>query len=337
MVREATLFTGILHWILAALLLALGSSHLLAQQRNPGGAPATVQTRQPAPRQHNLQRLAAGTVFRDCAGCPEVVVIPPGNLSVGSPEIEAGRMDRGEPRQSLAIPAAIGVGKYEVTRAQFARFARESGHAPSGGCFAWNGSRYEQDASKDWRNPGFAQTDKEPVVCVNWNDAKAYAEWLTKKTGKRYRLPTEMEWEYAARAGNPTSRPWGDNPGAACRYANVADAAAKRDVPGTASWTFHECNDKHAYTAPVGSYRPNAFGLYDMLGNAWEWTEDCLNEESVGAPADDGDRSSGECGRRVLRGGAWVDSPAFVRYDFRFFIGSDDRDFYIGFRVARTD
>jgi formylglycine-generating enzyme required for sulfatase activity len=336
-VREATVFTGILRWILATLLLALGSSHLLAQQRNLGGAPTTVQTRQPAPRQSNLQRLAAGTVFRDCAYCPELVVIPPGNFTMGSPENEAGRMSREEPQQSVAIPSAIGVGKYEVTKAQFARFVRESGHVASGGCFVWNGSKYEQDASKDWRNPGFAQTDKDPVVCVNWNDANAYTAWLTKKTGKRYRLPTEAEWEYAARAGTQTSRPWGDNASDACRYANVADATAKRDVPGTASWTFHECNDNHAYTAPVGSYQPNAFGLYDMLGNAWEWTEDCWREEYTGAPSDDGDASSGDCGRRVLRGGGWVDSPAFVRYDFRFFIGSDDRDFYLGFRVARTD
>ena len=241
------------------------------------------------------------------------------------------------PRYSVAIPGAFGVGKYEVTKAQFARFVQESGHTTSGGCYAWSGSKYEQDESKDWRNPGFAQTNKHPVVCVNWNDAKAYTEWLTKKAGKRYRLLTEAEWEYAARAGRQTSRPWGDNASDACRYANVADAAAKRDVPGTASWTFHECNDRRAYTAPVGSYPPNAFGLHDVLGNAWEWTEDCWNEEYAGAPSDGRDWSRGDCGQRVLRGGSWVDSPPFVRYDFRFRIGSDDRDFYIGFRVARTD
>ena len=128
-------------------------------------------------------------------------------------------------------------------------------------------------------------------------------------------------------------------PGAsdACRYANVADAAAKRGVPGTATWTFHECNDKHAYTAPVGSYRSNAFGLYDMLGNAWEWTQDWVNEENGGAPSDDRDRPNADCGYGVVLGGGWVDSAAFVRYDFRFFIGSDDRDFYNGFRVVRTD
>mgnify|MGYP001576003352 CR=1 FL=1 len=278
-------------------------------------------------------------MFRDCANCPELVVIPPGSVTVGLPENEAERNNGQGPQVSLSISAAIGLGKYEVTRAQFARFVRESGHAASGGCFVWNGGKYEQDASRDWRNPGFAQTDKDPVVCVNWNDAKAYTGWLTKKTGRRYRLPTELEWEYAARAGDRTSRPWGDgdNANGACRYANVADATAKRVVPGTASWTFHECNDNRAYTAPAGRYRPNAFGLYDMLGNAWEWTEDCLKEEFAGTPSGNGDPPNGECSRRALRGGAWVDSPAFVRYDFRFFIASDDRDFYAGFRVVRTD
>jgi len=264
-------------------------------------------------------------------------VIPPGSFIAGSFESEAAGTNREELQPSVAIPSAIGVGKYEVTKTQYARFVQESGRATSGGCFAWNGSKYEQDASKDWRRPGFAQTDKDPVVCVNWNDAKAYTEWLTRKTGKGYRLPTEAEWEYAARAGSVTARPWGDNPGDACLYANVADTTAKRGVPGTASWTFHECNDKHAYTAPAGSYRPNAFGLYDMLGNVWEWTEDCVNEENEGAPPDDRERPIAGCGQRVLRGGGWVDSPAFVRYDFRFFINADNRDFYNGFRVVRTD
>jgi len=289
-----------------------------------------------SPRQNDLQRLAAGTVFRDCADCPEMVVIPPGSVSVDSSGDGAGTGPE-EPQRAVKLAAAIGVGKYEVTRAQFARFARETGNATKGSCFVWSGVRYEHDASKDWRNPGFAQTDKDPVVCVNWNDAKAYAAWLAKKSGKPYRLPTEAEWEYAARAGSAALRPWDDDARAACRYANVADLRAMRDVPGTASWLFHDCDDHHAYTAPVGSYQPNAFGLYDMLGNVWEWTEDCQDENSDGASSKGRDCSKGACCRRVLRGGGWVDSPNFVRYDFRFFIGSGDRDFYIGFRVARTD
>lgn len=321
--REAGASTGRRRWILAALLLALGSSHAYA--------------RQPASQNNDLLRLAPGTVFRDCARCPELVLIAPGSLTVATPESVAGLTGHGEPRRTLAIPSAIGMGKYEVTRAQFAHFVRESGHAVSGGCFVWSDGKYVQNASRDWRHPGFAQTDKDPVVCVNWNDAKAYTEWLTKQTGKRYRLPTEAEWEYAARAGSQRPQPWGKKASAACRYANVADASAKRKVPGTASWTFHTCNDKHAYTAPVGSYRPNAYGLYDMMGNVWEWTEECWKEEGPNAASNGRGGPGAECGERVLRGGSWVDSPAFVRYDFRFRIGAGDHDCYIGFRVARTD
>lgn len=362
-VREAA--AGILRCVFAALLLASGSSALLAQPRNPGlaapgsgeqrfalvignsrykaaplNAPDAVQTLLPAARQNDLQRLAAGTVFRDCADCPEMVVIPSGTLTftLGPADGDTGQANGEWPALAVALPEAFGMGKYEVTRAQFARFALESGHAPAGGCFVWNGRNYGQDASRDWRNPGFEQTANDPVVCVNWNDAKAYADWLTNKTGVRYRLPTEVEWEYAARAGRQTPRPWGDNASDACRYANVADASTRRDVPGTAgSWAFHECDDRHAYTAPAGSYLPNAFGLYDMMGNAWEWTEDCPTDEYAGGPSSRREGPLAECSQRVLRGGSWVDNPPLVRYDFRFRIGAEDRDFYIGFRVTRVE
>ena len=335
MVKEFIVFIGILRCMVALLLLVLGGAPLFAQQRASDGAAAKAQARRPAPQQNSLQRLTAGTVFRDCADCPEMVVIAPGSVSVRAANGDAGQAGREDPQHSLAIAHALGLGKYEVTKAQFARFVQESGHTASGGCFVWSGGRYWQDASKDWRDPGFAQTDNDPVVCVNWGDAKAYAAWLSKKAGRSYRLPTEAEWEYAARAGVQTPRPWGGDAGDACRYANVADASAKRDVPGTTTWVFHECDDQHAYTAPVGSYPPNAFGLYDTLGNAWEWVEDCFGDDNPGANG--AEATSQECGRRMLRGGGWVDSPAFVSYDFRFFIGPDDRDFYIGFRVARTD
>ena len=332
------MFAGILRVAVAALLFSLGSSHALAQPRHPDDAPAAMRTPQPKPQQYTLPHLAPGTVFRDCADCPEIVVVPAGVLNVRSPESGAARMGTDAPPRSLAIPQAIGVGRYEVTRDQFARFVHQSGHATGGGCFAWNGSRYLQDASKDWRHPGFAQTGSDPVVCVNWYDAKAYADWLTKKTGRHYRLPTEAEWEYAARAGAQGSRPWGEDTSAACRYANVADASAKRAVLGVAgSWTFHDCDDHYAYTAPVGSFPPNAFGLYDMLGNAWEWTAGCWNADQTGPAPVGRSSASAKCNESVLRGGGWVDSPDFVSYDFRFFIGPRDRDFYSGFRVVRTD
>ena len=316
------------------LLLASTGMHALAQDRDSGAERKAAKSPPSQVQAKDLRRLAAGSAFRDCADCPQMVVIPVGSVTVGVPN---GGADSGAAPRVLSLPKVIGIGKYEVTRAQFARFVQETGHATTGSCFVWSGTGYRRDASKNWRDPGFEQKDKEPVVCVNWNDAKAYADWLSRKSGKTYRLPTEAEWEYAARAGSPDVRPWRDDARNACRYANVADRRTMRDVPGTTNWLFHDCDDRHAYTAPVGSYRANAFGLFDMLGNAWEWTEDCRDEENGVTPADEAACPKGTCCRRVLRGGAWVDSPVFVSYDFRFFIASEDRDVYAGFRVARVD
>ncbi|SRR6266571_1223502 len=291
----------------------------------------------PSATVNDLQRLAAGTVFRDCADCPEMVVIPPGRFAMGSPHSEAERYADEGPVHSVAISGRFGVGRYEVTKGQFARFVQERGYSASRGCYVWNGNNIEQDASKDWRNPGFRQTDTEPVVCVNWDDAKAYAQWLTQKTGKPYRLLTEAEWEYAARAGRQESRPWGDNPNEGCRYANVADYSTKTGVPGAGGWVVHHCSDGRAYTAPVGSYRPNAFGLYDMIGNAWEWTEDCWNDNYAGAPSDGSAWASGNCGLHVLRGGSWHNDSHIARSAFRGRYDTRFRRDNHGFRVARTN
>jgi formylglycine-generating enzyme required for sulfatase activity len=290
-----------------------------------------------AQEQNDLRRLAPGTVFRDCTDCPEMVVVPPGNFSMGSPDAERGRdKDREGPVHPVTLSRTLGVGKYEVTKAQFARFAQETGFSSSGGCYAWNGEKVEHNTAKSWLNPGFAQTENDPVVCVSWDDAKAYTQWLARKTGKAFRLLSEAEWEYAARAGSRSSRPWGDDPRLACRYANVADTTAKNGVPGFSGLAMHECDDGHAYTAPVGSYQPNAFGLYDMIGNVWEWTEDCWNETYAGAPGDGSARTAGDCDRRVLRGGSWDVNPEVARSAYR---GGDAiglRDVDFGFRVART-
>ena len=276
-----------------------------------------------------------GKAFRDCSACPELVTIPAGSLSVGTREDQIKDTERVEPPHTVAIPRALAVGRFEVTKAEFARFVNETGYSASGSCFVWTGQGYRQDPAKDWRDPDFMQKANEPVVCVNWDDAQAYAAWLARKTGKAYRLPTEQEWEYAARAGNIGLWPWGEDEDRACAYANIADASTKRGVPGTGGWRFHDCDDGHAYTAAVGGYRPNAFGLYDTTGNVWEWTEDCVLEEDRAPLTKGGEKPPNGCAQRVVRGGSWVDSPLFVRYDFRFRINPQDRDVYIGFRVVR--
>ena len=191
----------------------------------------------------------------------------------------------------------------------------------------------ESQPVTSWRNPGLAQADSHPALCVSWNDARAYAQWLSRKTGQRYRLPTEAEWEYAARAGTSAARYWGDEPGQACRFANVADQSRFQTL---SFGQKHECNDGHYFTAPVGSYTQNLFGLYDMLGNVWEWTEDCWNASYAGAPSDGIAWLTGDCAQRVCRGGSWSTVPRFARSAARHKNAADHRDNLTGFRLART-
>ena len=286
-----------------------------------------------------------GTVFQDCADCPRMVVVPAGEFTMGSPGSEAGRgVDEG-PQRLVSIAQPFALGRGEVTVAEFRRFADESGYRTEAerdtraqGC---SGFIYADPAASgpggpqvtSWRSPGLAQADSHPVLCVSWNDARAYAQWLSRKTGKRYRLPTEAEWEYAARAGGATARYWGEDPMQACRYANVADQSRFQ------TWSFgqkHECTDGHYFTAPAAGYSPNRFGLYDMLGNAWEWTEDCWNASYAGAPADGSAWLAGDCTQRVCRGGSWSTVPRFARSAARHKNTADYRDNLTGFRLART-
>ena len=286
-----------------------------------------------------------GTVFQDCPECPRMVVIPAGDFTMGSPASEAGRgVDEG-PQRQVSIAQGFALGRSEVTVAEFRRFADESGYRTEAerdvralGC---SGFIYADPAAAgpgaqavtSWRRPGLAQAESHPVLCVSWNDARAYAQWLSRKTGKRYRLPTEAEWEYAARAGSTAARYWGDDPAQACRYANVADQSRFQ------TWGFgqkHECTDGHYFTAPAGGYASNRFGLYDMLGNAWEWTEDCWNASYAGAPSDGNAWLGGDCGQHVLRGGSWSTVPRFARSATRHKNPAEFRDNLTGFRLART-
>ncbi len=285
-----------------------------------------------------------GTVFQDCADCPRMVVLPAGEFTMGSPAAEAGRgFDEG-PQRVVSIAQPFALGRAEVTVAEFRRFADESGYrteaerdARAQGC---SGFIYADPAAANpggpavtsWRSPGLTQAESHPVLCVSWNDARAYAQWLSKKTARRYRLPSEAEWEYAARAGSVSARHWGEDPVQACRFANVADQSRFQ------TWGFgqkHECTDGHYFTAPAGGYAPNRFGLYDMLGNAWEWTEDCWDASYAGAPADGAAASTGDCAQRVLRGGSWSTVPRFARSATRYRNTADHRDNLTGFRLAR--
>src|SRR5215467_16053884 len=206
----------------------------------------------------------APRAFRDCSDCPLMIAIPPARFLMGSPPQEAGRNESEGPVHEVVIEYGFAIGQFDVTVAEFRMFADATGY-------------HTDDQKCDWRAPKsrgvlLHQADNEPVVCVNWNDARAYAGWLGARTGKPYRLPSEVEWEYAARAGSTTSRPWGE-------------ALSRNDANfGTDACcgAFASGKDRWLYTSPVGAFPPNRFGLYDVLGNVWQWTEDCGGEDYAG-------------------------------------------------------
>ena len=246
-----------------------------------------------------------------------------------------------QPVHPVAVPA-FAAGKFEVTRGEFAAFVAATGHEPAPGCLTGRNpivvgqrpARWSFDPAASWRDPGYPAGDDQPVVCVAWADASAYAAWLSMRTGKSYRLLSEAEFEYAIRAGTTTEYWWGDDPDALCAYANGGDLAAQREIP---SWPAARCDDGHAFTAPVGSYRPNAFGLYDMAGNAWKWTADCYAPSYDPQPRDGSAYAGGSCEHRVLRGGSMGWGVVDLRSSQRNGLlpptlkGGD-----IGFRVARS-
>ena len=286
-----------------------------------------------------------GQRFRDCSACPEMVVVPAGTFIMGSPESEEGRLrtvydedgtairwtviDEVElevevgqrlvvvegPQRYVTIESPFAVGVYEVTFDEWDACAR------AGGC---GGLIPDHEG---WGR------GRRPVINVNWDEAQTYVRWLLNETGNEYRLLSEAEWEYVARAGTVTARYWGETPSEQCRYANGADAVALAANPG---WRTAPCSDGHLGTAPVGSYDLNPFGLYDVLGNVWEWTQDCWNERYSGGPADGTAWESGDCSTRVQRSGGWANEPESLRSASRSRVSAGDRYSTAGFRIARS-
>ena len=271
---------------------------------------------------------------RDCPNCPELVTVQGGEFVMGSGKDEKLREPDEEPAHRVTVSGPLAVGKYEVTRRQYAEFVKDTKREHKGGCNSTLGGRFNKNPKALWSNPGFTQKDDEPVVCVSWDDARAYVTWLSKKTGKAYRLPSEAEWEYLARAGTTGRRYWPDtDDAAACKFASVADTTFKRVSPGM---PIFPCSDEFTYTAPVGRFPANAFGLHDMLGNASEWVEDCWNGDYAYAPATGAARTTGSCTERGFRGGAWNGKPATVRAAYRDRESIEERHDNLGFRVVRA-
>lgn len=297
------------------------------------GMPAQAQTVNKGTATKAAHPAKTGGTYRNCPGCPQMVVIYSGRFDMGSPDSENGREKDEGPAHSVKI-AEFAIGKTEITRGQFAKFVKETRYSTGDKCWTLENGKYEERKG-NWREPGYPQDDNNPVVCINWNDAQAYVKWLSRKTGKKYRLPTEAEWEYAARGGTGTARYWGSNPDDACAYANGADKTAEEKIQGATSWSVHHCTDGFAYTAPVGHFKPNAFGLNDMLGNVWEWTGDIYHANYNGAPTN-GSAWQGGGDKRLLRGGSWNNSPSDVRAATRYKSDPGLRFSSFGFRVVRS-
>jgi formylglycine-generating enzyme required for sulfatase activity len=296
-----------------------------------------------------------GSVFRDCPSCPEMVVIPAGSFTMGSPVEEkswaaahggsSAAVADEAPQHRVAVPS-FALGKYDVTRGEYGAFVRETHHPPGDGCGSHVTRNWEKDPSLSWEHPGFPQTDRDPVVCVSWQDARAYIAWLNQKVrrggagapNEAYHLPSEAEWEYAARAGTTTKFYWGDDDAAAPAYAWFQVNSGCERPKGLS------CD--HGHTHPVGAKPPNAFGLYDMAGNVWQWTEDCYDNSYAGVPADGranetpstdpkANDSQGNC-LRVDRGSSWMFPAWLLRAATRERNPADFGDTIMGFRVART-
>ena len=282
-----------------------------------------------AEAERRRRAMEPGRRFRDCPECPEMVVVPAGSFMMGSPASDEGRVDDEGPQHRVTVAEPFAVGVHEVTRGEFARFVRETNRSMGSSCWVWAEGTWAERSGRSWRNPGFAQTDRHPVVCVSWEDARAYVRWLSGKTDQRYRLLSESEWEYVARARTRTARYWGESESGQCRHANGADASTAFE------WRV-SCNDGHARTSPVGTYTGNGFGLQDVLGNVWEWTQDCRNDGYGGAPGDGRAWEQGDCRRRGVRGGSWFDLPRLLRAASRVWYTSGVRDGVLGFRIART-
>ena len=265
------------------------------------------------------QALKPGDTFQECTNCPKIMVVPAGSFTMGSPANEPGRGADEGPQHTVTFARQFAVGQFELTFDEW------------DACVADDGCNGYKPDTHGWGR------GRRPVINVSWDDATAYVAWLAKLTGKPYRLLSESEYEYATRAGMTTAYPWGDA---------IGTNNANCDVCGDSQWGGKQ-------TAPVGSFAPNQFGLYDMVGNVWEWTQDCYHNTYDGAPADGLAWTGGDCSYRVLRGGSWDLYPQFLHSAFRLWITpsgdlrflrsalrlgytTDYRSDHIGFRVART-
>ena len=288
----------------------------------------------------------AGEVWKDPVTGMEFVWVPGGCFEMGQTEAERQYLikDAGEekynkyykrelPRHRVCVDG-FWMGKYEVTRGQFHAFVRDTGYRTDaekkGKAWVKNKEtewKWKELPGYDWKKVGYSQDDTHPVACVSWNDAVAFAKWVSNKSGKKIGLPTEAQWEYAARGGVKDMRFWGSDDSDACRYANSADKGN--------NWNpSFPCDDGYEFTAPAGNYSPNPFGLYDMLGNVWEWCADWYGSDYYSRSPEMNPQGPSSGRFRVLRGGAWFSNPRSLRCANRNWDAPDNRSTSDGFRLV---
>jgi formylglycine-generating enzyme len=295
-----------------------------------------------------LSRLLLGFVLvlawsaAEATDAPKMVRFEPGSFRIGT---ETGEPDERPVRQvQIRMPFALAV--TEVTRGQYAAFVAATKRHTQAGCRVYVDGKLTVNDEASWQNPGFDQTDDHPVVCVSWDNATAYATWLSTETQRAFRLPTEAEWEYVARKASSTETFW-SAPEEACTIANGTDETALTASGGQLvtgdpkRYTAREqyvfpCFDKAVYTSAVGQLAPDRNGLHDFMGNAWEFIQDCVTDSYQSGPTDERAVISGDCTRRGLRGGAWNTGPLYVRIGNRSALAQQDRNWAIGFRLAET-
>jgi sulfatase modifying factor 1 len=302
---------------------------------------ATLKTAVPDPSVNSDKKS-----IKDCDICPKLLTIPAGSNFIGlhgDEKLSGEISDRSSHGHPVYLPSPFALSESKITVGQFKSFMleRHISQTLADTCRGFAGRTAQRRAQLNYLSPGFEQDDSHPVVCVSWNDAIEYTHWLSERTGKRYRLPTEAEWEYAARGSSPDAWLPGESAPESCRYGNVLDASAVAKRAATDRGLAAPCSDQWAYTSPPGAFPANAFGLFDMYGNAHEWVQDCWNDDLSTLPADGtarrGENNSTECGTemRVRRGSAWTTPPAASGLAARW-KGTETHAFQdTGFRVLR--
>jgi formylglycine-generating enzyme required for sulfatase activity len=319
-VRDTPMWLGVVVGVICA---AFGAMYLISYVH-----PSHAKLAKDVPLTH--------TGFKDCADCPEMVALPTGEYMMGPPADERYRQDsEGLPRR-VVIGTRVAIGKFEVTNDEFSAFVADTGMTLGNTCkeiVGFDGSYAVFGPPRvSFRQPGFEVSGAHPVVCVSWHDAQAYVAWLKRRTGKPYRLPTEAEWEYAARAETKSMYSFGSDETQLCAFARFAD------LDSQFGWrTSCRSNNLFYGTVPVGQLKPNAWGLFDMHGNAWEWVEDCWTPIASEIPTDGSAFSrTGKCEMGIVRGGSFASGAGRLRSAARLPTAVAAHFQNYGFRVALT-